>query len=146
MKGKPRCVIGYRNAGSHESVLLGVFSDDGQTHEQFRSLFDSVERPFEGEVIDGVAGEHSRKPDGSSQSARRMPSGAIYSRARRAGFRRLGQSARQVRCRTGAAGRARARDRGRRPHHFLCSSIHHQSTENPCLTNPKVRAPCTRSG
>jgi N6-adenosine-specific RNA methylase IME4 len=48
--GKPRRGTGYRNANYHESVLLGVFADERQIHEQFRSMFD------------GVVRQHSRKP------------------------------------------------------------------------------------
>ncbi len=49
--GKPRMGPGYRARGLHEPVLVGVFGNEWQTHAAFPSLFD------------GVAREHSRKPD-----------------------------------------------------------------------------------
>ncbi len=49
--GKPRRGTGYHAAGYHESVLLFVFGDEYQNHGQFPSMFD------------GIAREHSRKPD-----------------------------------------------------------------------------------
>lgn len=49
--GKPRMGPGYRARTLHEGVLLGVFGDEYQNHKAFPSLFD------------GVAREHSRKPD-----------------------------------------------------------------------------------
>lgn len=49
--GKPRMGPGYRARGLHEPVLLGVFGDERQIHAPFPSLFD------------GIAREHSRKPD-----------------------------------------------------------------------------------
>lgn len=49
--GKPRRGTGYRSAGYHESVLIGVFGNERQIHDQFNGVFD------------GIAREHSRKPD-----------------------------------------------------------------------------------
>ena len=49
--GKPRMGPGYRARTLHEHVLVGVFGDGPQIHKPFPSLFD------------GVAREHSRKPD-----------------------------------------------------------------------------------
>lgn len=49
--GLPRMSTGYRARGFHECVLVGVFGDERQIHDAFPSLFD------------GVAREHSRKPD-----------------------------------------------------------------------------------
>jgi N6-adenosine-specific RNA methylase IME4 len=88
--GKPRRGTGYRAAGYHESVLLGVFGDERQTHDQFPSLFDGVEYPGEGEIIEGVAREHSRKPDEFyDMVAQRTPHAFrcdLFSRETRPGF------------------------------------------------------------
>jgi N6-adenosine-specific RNA methylase IME4 len=76
--GKPRRGTGYRNAGYHESVLLGVFGDERQTHDQFVSMFD------------GVVRDHSRKPDEFYQMvAQRTPHAFrcdLFSRETRPGF------------------------------------------------------------
>jgi N6-adenosine-specific RNA methylase IME4 len=47
---KGRVGTGYRSRGMHESVLLGVFGDDGQIHDTFFGL------------IKGKARGHSQKP------------------------------------------------------------------------------------
>lgn len=87
--GKPRRGTGYRNAGYHESVLLGVFGDERQTHNQFNSLFDGIES-LEGEIIEGEAREHSRKPDEFYEIvAARTPNAFrcdLFSRETRPGF------------------------------------------------------------
>lgn len=49
--GKPRMGPGYRARTLHEIVLVGVFGNERQIHDAFPSMFD------------GVAREHSRKPD-----------------------------------------------------------------------------------
>lgn len=76
--GKPRRGTGYRSAGYHESVLLSVFGDERQTHDQFRSMFD------------GVVRQHSRKPDEFYQMvAERTPHAFrcdLFSRETRPGF------------------------------------------------------------
>jgi N6-adenosine-specific RNA methylase IME4 len=90
MNGKPRRGTGYRNAGYHESVLLGVFGDERKTDEQFRSLFDGIEQPFEGEIIEGVVRQHSRKADEFYEIvAERTPHAYrcdLFSRETRPGF------------------------------------------------------------
>lgn len=49
--GKVRMGTGYRARTMHEHVLVGVFGNERQIHTPFPSLFD------------GIAREHSRKPD-----------------------------------------------------------------------------------
>ncbi len=49
--GKARRGTGYRAINFHEHVLMGVFGDDHQIHHPIPSLFD------------GLAREHSRKPE-----------------------------------------------------------------------------------
>lgn len=61
--GKPRMATGYRSRAFHESVLVGVFGDERQIHDALMSLFDGVEDPRDGIMFDGLAREHSRKPD-----------------------------------------------------------------------------------
>jgi N6-adenosine-specific RNA methylase IME4 len=76
--GKPRRGTGYRAANYHESVLLGVFGDECQTHAQFPSMFD------------GIAREHSRKPDEFYSMVERLTPRAfrcdLFSRETRPGF------------------------------------------------------------
>jgi len=88
--GKPRRGTGYRAAGYHESVLLGVFGDEYQIHLQFPSLFEGIELVGEGEVFDGIVREHSRKPDEFYEMvAERTPNAFrcdLFSRETRPGF------------------------------------------------------------
>ncbi len=51
VNGKRRIGTGYRSRGMHESVLLAVFGNEYQIHDAFHG------------VVEGVAREHSRKPD-----------------------------------------------------------------------------------
>ncbi|MBI1202646.1 MAG: hypothetical protein GC182_09065 [Rhodopseudomonas sp.] len=81
--GKPRRCTGYRSAGYHESVLLGVFGDEYQSHAQFNGMFD------------GIAREHSRKPDEFYEMvAKRTPGQSrcdLFSRETRPGFQGWGK-------------------------------------------------------
>jgi N6-adenosine-specific RNA methylase IME4 len=76
--GKPRMGPGYRARTLHECVLLGVFGDGPQIHTPFPSLFD------------GVAREHSRKPDEFYELVVRHTLGldrcALFTRETRPGF------------------------------------------------------------
>lgn len=76
--GKPRMGPGYRARGLHEIVLVGVFGDEMQIHEPFPSLFD------------GVAREHSRKPNEFYDMVMKKTLGlsrcSLFSRESRPGF------------------------------------------------------------
>lgn len=76
--GKPRMGPGYRARGLHESVLVGVFGDERQIHDAFPSLFD------------GIAREHSRKPNEFYEMVARKTPGAnrcdVFSRQTHLGF------------------------------------------------------------
>jgi N6-adenosine-specific RNA methylase IME4 len=87
---KPRMGPGYRARGFHESVLMGVFGDERQIHDTFPGLFDGLEDPRDGVMFDGVAREHSRKPDEFYEMVRHLTPGAnrcdLFSRQNRSGF------------------------------------------------------------
>jgi N6-adenosine-specific RNA methylase IME4 len=76
--GKRRMGPGYRSRGMHESILLGVFANERQIHE-----------PFYG-AIEGIAREHSRKPEILLRAGDRPHAGPgrcdLFGRQSRAGF------------------------------------------------------------
>lgn len=83
--GKPRMGPGYRARTLHEHVLVGVFGDGPQNHSPFPSLFD------------GVAREHSRKPEEYYEIVRRATLGlyrcSLFTRETRDGFDSWGNEA-----------------------------------------------------
>jgi N6-adenosine-specific RNA methylase IME4 len=83
--GKPRMGPGYRARTLHEHVLLGVFGNGRQIHDAFPSLFD------------GVAREHSRKPEEFYRLVVERTLGldrcSLFSRETRAGWEGWGNEA-----------------------------------------------------
>jgi N6-adenosine-specific RNA methylase IME4 len=90
INGKPRGGTGYRAQGYHESVLMGVFGDERQIHDRFPGMFDGVEDPRDGLMFEGLAREHSRKPDEFYKLVQEKTPGAyrcdLFSRATHPGF------------------------------------------------------------
>lgn len=76
--GASRWGPGYRARSLHESILVGVFGTESQIHDAFPSLFD------------GIAREHSRKPDEFyamvAAKTPRLMRCDLFSRETRAGF------------------------------------------------------------
>lgn len=83
--GKRRMGPGYRSRGMHEPILLGVFADERQIH-----------APFHG-AIEGLAREHSRKPDSFYQQVIERTPGLsrcdLFARQSRDGFDVWGREA-----------------------------------------------------